>query len=365
MNFIQANARKVIIVWVLFLIGFYLVVGYSSGSKLYTNKIESREREEERLDPDKTEKGKTAVDFTQLDSTNNYKKVYTGIYVDRIIEISTKATGWTVDFYVWFKWQSDKIHPGETFQVIDGEITSRNKVDEATIDGQHYALYRVTARITKFFNIVRYPLDSHLLTIRIEDGDHPWQDLRYVPDEHGAEYSSRVQVPGYRLNEAKIISKPHAYKTSRGDPRFSTEHQAVYSQITYGIRIDRPDLGLYFKMSQGLFASVSIAFLAFLFGPISKERISLGVGAFFASVASSYVNLSELPGTGMVAMVDMENGLAMITIFLTLLGSVISSHLARDTSQLGMTRKFDAITLLVFVVGFFSVNGVMAFSAST
>jgi len=104
-----------------------------------------------------------------------------------------------------------------------------------------------------------------------------------VPDVGDAEYNSRVMVPGYELHHDKLLSKPHAYKSTRGDPRMPDGHQAVYSQLTYAIKIDRPDWGLYFKTFQSIFASVSIAFLAFMFGSRAGERVSLGIGAFFAS----------------------------------------------------------------------------------
>ncbi len=366
MGFLENKGRLVLAVWVSVLLVFYLSTAFLAGNKVYEDKLASEIRQQQRLDPTTAEDGKTQVDFAVLKTSeaDDFEEVRVGIYVDRIMEISTKATGWTVDFYIWFNWQSDAIDPGETFQVIDGEIQSRTKVEAVTEKGRHYALYRVSARITKFFNVVRYPLDNHLLTISIEDGDHPWHALRYVPDVRGAEYSSRVKVPAYRLKEAEIINKPHAYKTSRGDPRLAADHKAVYSQIVYGIKIDRPDWGLYFKMFQGLFASVAIAFLAFILGSSSGERFGLGVGAFFAAVGSSYVNLSELPGVGMVTLIDMANGLAMATIFLTLLGSVLSSRIAKGDSQLAIAQSFDRISLALFVTGFVGVNLVMALLAS-
>ncbi len=366
MKLTEKQGNRVIAAWAIFLVAFYLVSGYLASTKVYTDRIESLERHLERMDPSRTEEGKTQVDLVTLKENDigEHSDVHMGIYVDRIVEISTKATGWTVDFYVWFRWQGDSIDPGKTFHVIDGEIDTQTKVDEHTSGADHYVLYRVIARITKFFNVVRYPLDNHLLTIRIEDGDHPWDVLRYVPDERGAEYSSRVSVPGYMLKQAEIISKPHAYKTTRGDPRQPADFQSVYSQITYGIKIERPDWGLYFKMFQGLFASVAIAIVAFLLGPKSSDRISLGIGAFFASVASSYINLSELPGIGLVTLTDIANGLGMITIFLTLFGSIISSRIARDAIQHPIAVKFDFVSLFIFIVGFIAVNVAMALAAA-
>ena len=370
MNYFERNGQQILRLWVMLMLLFFVAAGYVAGHRVYEDRISSEMRQQERLDPSANEEGKTAVNSAVLNGVDadNYKEVRVGIYVDRIVEISTKATGWTVDFYIWFNWQGDGIHPGDYFQVIDGEIESKTQVKTSTtlVDGDthHYALYRVTARITKFFNVVRYPLDNHLLTIRIEDMQHPWHALRYVPDVHGAEYSSRVVVPGYRLHDAQIISKPHAYKTNRGDPMIAADTQAVFSQITYGVKIDRPDWGLYFKMIQGLFASVAIALLAFILGPAAGERIGLGVGAFFAAVGSSYVNLSELPGVGMVTLIDMTNGLTMVTIFLSIMGSVLSSRIAINESQLAIAERFDRISLVIFMVGFTAVNIVMALLAS-
>lgn len=342
------------------------MAGYLGGSQLYADKRESLQRQADRLDPDRAEAGHTQVNRAELQDQINgeHDAVTVGVYVDRIPDISTKATSWSVDFYIWFKWRDDRLQPGETFQIIDGKIQSREKLESVNEGGRHYALYRVTADMTKFFNVVRYPLDNHLLTIRIEDSDHLWRELRYVVDENGAQYSSRVEVPGYQLHQAEMVVKPHAYKTSRGDPRLPADYQAIYSQLVYGIEIERPDWGLYFKLFQGLFASVAIALLAFIFSPLSSERISLGVGAFFASVAASFVNLGELPGVGMVTLIDMANGLTMITIFLSIFGSIISSRIAKGEGQMALAQRFDKQMLAVFVVGYVSVNTVMALAAA-
>lgn len=361
----RGKGRSVVVVWGLFLLVFYAVATYLAANMLYRNKVDSARLEGERISAHATEEDRTQVDFSQLAPANaQTRRVHVGIYVDRIVNISTKETNWTADFYLWFNWRGNGIDPGSEFQVIDGDILSKTKVEAATFGDRHYALYRVTAAITKFFNVVRYPLDSHLLTIRIEDRKHTWNELQYVADVNGAAYSSRVVVPGYVLSKAKLVSKPHAYKTNRGDPRLPPDHQAVYSQLTYGIAIKRPDWGLYVKTFQGLFASVAIALLAFVFGPLSGERVNLGVGAFFASVASGYLNLGALPDVGMVTMIDIVNGLGMVTIFLSLLASVISAAMARHAEERPMAVLFDRVSLVVFVAGFVLFNAAAAIAAA-
>ncbi|MDH3973144.1 MAG: hypothetical protein OEV42_02585 [Deltaproteobacteria bacterium] len=361
----EQKKQIVLASWAVLLAGFYLIVGYLSWETVYLNKQESLLRHEERLDPNREEDGRTSVKVSQIEAgrNNSAGRVRTGIYIDRILDLSTKDTVWTADFYIWFKWSDEELKPGETFQVINGDIQSKEKLVSIKESKEFYELYRVTANITKFFNITRYPLDDHLLTLRIEDRDYGWKQIRYIADTENSDLSSRVNIPGYEIYDTKVIEKLHAYKTNRGDPRFS-EDQGVYSQLVYGIWIKRPDWGLYFKMFQGLFASVAIALLAFFFSPTSGDRIGLGVGAFFASVASSYISLNELPGAGLRTMTDMINGLGMTTIFLTLLGTIISMLITNKDGEGALAQKVDRLSLSIFVAGYVLVNAVVALSAS-
>ncbi len=359
------NNRLILMPWLMLLIAFYVTAGYLASSALYADKIASEVRHMERIDPEKTEKGKTAPDY-QYFNGEQYKshKVEVGMYVDRIETISTKETLWTVDFYLWFKWAGDDINPGESFHVVDGEILSKPLVRSSSEGENHYALYKVAARITKMFDITRYPLDNHQLTIRVEESDHQWKVLQYVPDFKETTYSSRVNVPGYMIHSSDLVNKPHAYKSSRGDPLAPEAEKAVYTQLTYALGIQRPDWGLYFKMFQGLFAAVGIAFLAFLLAPAAGDRISLGVGAFFAAMANAYINLAELPGIGRVTLTDMVNGIGMVTILLTIFATIISTHIVESKGDVKRARAFDRISLALFIVGFVGVNVAIVVAAA-
>jgi hypothetical protein len=369
-NTAVCNGERLIVLWAIFLSLFYVVAGYYSWSTIEYDIEQSIARHENQLDPNGVEVGKTNVESEILREAENGNKgaeqVKVGLYVDRIVDLSSKETGWTVDFYIWFKWDDPKLKPTKTFQIVNGEMLSAPELVsryKASDEGPFYAQYKVQAKMTKFFNITRYPLDNHLLTIRIEDKDHTWRELQYVPDTDGTELSSRVIIPGYRIYETDLIEKLHAYKSDRGDP-LAAETQSVYSQLVYGIEIARPDWGLYFKMFQGIFASVAIAFLAFCFTPGGGDRIGLGVGAFFASVASSYISLNGVPGAGIRTLTDMVNGLAMVTIFLTLLGSILSNYLERHEVNRHLVGRMDRVSLFVFVIGYCVINIVIVRTAS-
>jgi hypothetical protein len=54
-------------------------------------------------------------------------EVHVGIYVNSIGEFAVREGGWTADFDTWFRWTDARIRPGETFQVVNGEINQREK----------------------------------------------------------------------------------------------------------------------------------------------------------------------------------------------------------------------------------------------
>ncbi len=112
-----------------------------------------------------------------------------------------------------------------------------------------------------------------------------------------------------------------------------------------------------------LFASVAVALLVFLMKP-DADRIGLGVGAFFSAVASSYITTAELPGAGIITLCDLINILGMITVFLTIMSSVIIKHFAVDDNNLPLAKAINRISMLLFLFGYIISNIVLAQMAS-
>lgn len=283
-------------------------------------------------------------------------RVETGIFVERIAGISIKDASWVVDFFIWFRWQGEGIEPGESFRVLDGVIEQKEKIREIDNGDQHYVQYRVVANITKFFDIKRFPLDDHLLTIVVVETNTPYQELEYVADTSDSGISARSQVAGYRIIQNGVRAGPFSYRNSRGDPNFQGGDQALYSQITFGLWVSRSNLGYYLKLFQGLFAAVAIAILGLLSRPTADPRFGLGVGAFFAAIANAYITSSLLPDVGILTLADVVNGLGMVTIFLILVQSTISLYIYDHIGETQASRRFDRISAAIFVFGYLAVN---------
>lgn len=284
--------------------------------------------------------------------------VKVGAYLDRIVNVSVRDTSWTADFFLWFVWRGRDFHPGDTFRVVDGEISKREKIKEEVLpDGSIYALYQVEAKVTKFFDISRFPADDHVMTLRIEDAQHDETKLHFAADTATSGISSRVGVPGYKIGSFSAAVHSHAYRSTHGDPRLPTSYRVRYSQFIYGIPIARDGAGFYLKLFQGLFAAVAIAILAFFIKPTDVDpRFGLGVGAFFAAIANCYITASLLPGTSQASLADTVNSVGIFVIFLTLVQSTIALYVYDIQDNPALARKFDKASALIVPPAYALIN---------
>jgi len=350
---LRPQGRRFIKLWIIgIILPFLLVTGFMVGV-INENKQSPVNRHMEWMSPNLTETGLTADDFN-LPANSTPTKVVTGIYIDRINDLSLTDSKWTVDFYIWFKWNGSDVDPGKSFQVIDGEIGVNQKelIEEYTNGTQHYEIYYVTATITKFFDILRFPVDNHILTIGIEDKKALRQDLIYVPD-NSSNVSPSVEVQGYNVSKLAIIEKPHIYPSSFGDPR-EQNTTTSYSQLRAGIDIYRPDLGFYFRIFIGLFVAVAASLVALFINPTEAEpRFGLGAGALFVAIANTIVTSSLIPKTGIMTLADMVNDLGLFLILITLMESTVSLYLY-SKSEKELSRRLDRVSfialLLIYVI---------------
>lgn len=349
---------------ILILVGGVLAQG--ALTRMETRNLEaSILKHQARIDPNVTESGKTEPERTPPPGheADIPVDVGIGVYVDRVPALTMRDSFWTADFYIWFTWQGEDLHPGETFQIVNGEILSRTKLKEKVDDaGRHYALYRVVARTTKVFDTTRFPRDDHLLTIMIEDNALQSYQLRYVSDDANSDISSRVSVPGYKVYQTSSVVKPHSYKTTRGDPDLPADYKATYSQYIYGIWIARPTWGLHLKMFLTLYAAILISMIGFFTTP--SHRFGLVIGSFFAAVANTYITSSIVPETGIATLADVINGIGVATIAIIMFQTIISQHFYDKMKQEVFSDIFDDLTFVLLIVVYVWLNISIPLAAS-
>jgi len=278
--------------------------------------------------------------------------VTVGIYVHQINAVSLHDNSFAADFNVWFRWKGDGLNPLESFELCNGKIDSRGQAIRSSVGDEHYATCRVIATFTQFWDLSAFPLDDHTLELAIEDQleDHK---LCYASDAENSALNPNATVPGWTLGTPISAVRKNLYCTNYGDTSLPTGHASSYSRFIFQIPMTRPGYGYCLKLFLGLFAATLLAFAMFFLKPTDDARFSLGVGAIFATVASEYIVAACLPATNVLTLADALHMLALATICLAIIGSIVSLALVRigrERISVRVDRSLFVILLVTFAI---------------
>lgn len=279
------------------------------------------------------------------------RKVVIGVYVNQVKSISMIDNEFVVDFWLWFRFKSDKdkapadqYKPLENYEIIGGVVESKQAEQTSELEtGDTYAAVRIIARIKKFFDVTRFPLDNHVLQIEIEDNKSEEHIVRFEPDTVNSKLDPAVRTPGWNWVDSRAQVHKHTYNTNYGDNSLPTGKASSYSRFVFEIDLERPGLGYLFKLFWSIYLAVIIGFVALLIKPTDLDpRFGLGVGAIFAAAASAYVVNAALPPTNVLTLSDKVNMIAVGFIFLSLAESIFSLRFYyKDQPQ--ASKKLDRI----------------------
>jgi hypothetical protein len=285
-------------------------------------------------------------------------KVSVGVFVNQIYDMSLKDNQYSVDFWVWFRYKDKEINPIESFEVVGGRVDSV-KPNETLYNkeaGEYYASARVNATITKFWNILMYPLDNHVLEIVIEDNANDASSFVFVPDSQNCSLEQSVQVPGWQIGKIKAEVGDHTYNSNYGDPSLPPGNPSVYSRFTFSVDINRQGVGFFLKMFFTVFIATLIALMTLIIRPTDLDpRFGLSAGALFAAVASEMVIAANLPDTNLITLADRLHIVAIFFIFASIAESVVSLHFANN-DKVALARKIDKFCLFGFLAVYLIIS---------
>lgn len=279
------------------------------------------------------------------------QKVIVGSYINQITGLNLREKQVTVDFYVWFRWEGDDFNPLDSFEVMNGTISSKEPTPLRKIQDQNYVSARVHAVLNQSWDVSRFPLDTQAIRIEIEDNDRTVEKLVYVADDQNTEINPDVDIPGYNVTKSSAGIVEKAYRTNYGDISLPKAHESRFSRFVHEVQIGRPNTVYYFKTFSTIFISCLVAFLAFLVKPVDLDpRFGLGIGALFAVVASYFIVAGELPHSTGFTLSDKINMASMGLIFLSLLQSSVSLMIYERNAAKAL--KLDRISVAVFPIAY-------------
>jgi hypothetical protein len=357
-NTFSSKDRKLVLYWSLGMILFFILVGIWICTSVRQNKLAENERIQAIIESPTLPVGASYDLDPPTGQEANPVEVQVGVYINQIPDFSMRDFLWTADFFVWFQWTGDMLDPGESFEILDGSIIFKEKIEESVEGNIHYSRYHVVADIHQFFDVARFPLNEFIITIGVIDYQHPIYQLKYIADEQNSGASSRLRImEGISPSGSMGLVKLYPYQTTFGDPSLPADYQPTFSTFVYGLWLTSPGLGYFLKLFLALYISVLISISVFFIKPIDVDpRFGLGVGALFAAVANAYIISGLLPPSGGMVMADLINSFGICVIFLTVMESILSLYLFEIKEKEALSKRLDQVSIIIFLVGFIAVN---------
>ncbi|MEZ4326285.1 MAG: hypothetical protein R3B40_13780 [Polyangiales bacterium] len=268
-------------------------------------------------------------------------EVKIGMYINRLRDVNLRDGTFVVDFWMWFRWQNDDLHPAQTFELVNGEI--QNRIDSEVVDdlGYHYTSVRLVATIYHVFDVDHFPYDNHTLHIDIEDVESESVTQFYTPDTANSRVDPLVQVAGWDVSLGETSAADHIYDTNYGFLSLGENAHAPYSRFTQKIELRRGTGMPLLKLFWVTFLSVMLGLLALRVHVTDLDaRFGLSVGSIFAAMANTYVLGEILPETEAITMAEQMNFLGVGTIFGAVFISIASIRLVYAGREQA-SRKLD------------------------
>ncbi|MBC7737055.1 MAG: hypothetical protein H7245_07500 [Candidatus Saccharibacteria bacterium] len=273
-------------------------------------------------------------------AVTTHTDVQTGAYILRLSNVSPRDGSFDVDMWLWFRWNGADVRPDLTFELANGVITSRSDSQVEDDGGINYATVRVQATIFHDFDVRRYPLDNHVITIALEDAELNNTQLSYTVDQ-GIALDPAVTVAGWKVALQTPNVEPHVYDTNYG-LRSAEAAGGTYSRFSMPISLDRTSYGPLFKAFWISALAVLLGLLAFLIKADDLDaRFGMGVGSIFAASANAFVISDALPPTTAVTLAEQINLIAVGVIFTSVFISIWSLRLRyadREADSLSLDR---------------------------
>jgi hypothetical protein len=238
--------------------------------------------------------------------------VNVGLYILNLGKFDVATGSFTADFYLSMTCKdpctSDK------FEFMNGRATSIDKV----IDLPNEKFYRIQANLNSPVDLQRFPYDSQLMQIVIEDKENTIQDLRYVPIYSQSGIDNGIAFIGWNIDGWNAIAKEHEYRI----------YNETYSQYTFTIKISRIAISSFFKTFLPVLVIMLIVLFSFLMDPDKiTTRLSLVTSSLVASVMFHISIANQIPPVGYLTTADKFMVLTYIILLFSAILNVIMLEL--------------------------------------
>jgi hypothetical protein len=237
-------------------------------------------------------------------------KVQVGMVVNSIDEYDVKAGTFEADFFLSL--ESPTPMPKIDMTSPNGKIEDK----EVLADLPTFKFWRMRGKFKSPPDLRKYPFDSQVLRIELEEDTYGADTLRFYPDPEHIDVNTGFEVLGWDLSYVEARISSHAYPD-----RFDND-DLYYGRFVYRLGIERYGTSSIFKVYVPALVIVIIGLLAMWVPPDEMEVRSNGGAPMLAgAVLFHFALMQELPATSYLTRADK----VMMGVYSSLLLNMIST----------------------------------------
>ena len=273
-----------------------------------------------------------------VEPASGAQQVIVGFYPINVYSLEIVSNTYYVDTYVWFRWKGE-IPPTENLEfsnaVEDWGMTQQPGYEKPKKlpSGEWYQIIRVEGRFFQPFELARYPLDQHRLSIQIENSIHTSKELVYLADMKDSGCPDTLSIQGWKLNGWQARNLLHTYDTRFGEPQ--SGRQEAYSSVQYELEISRPLSYFLWKLLLPLVIVLVSGWGAMLTHPRYVDtRTATASTALLTTVFLQQAYSYNLPEVGYLVLLDKIYALAYLLIIAAIMETIITADwVANDKEE--------------------------------
>ncbi len=197
--------------------------------------------------------------------------VYTGITINEISNFDIRTGSYTIDFYIWFRFQKDFSPSQLRFANAVNPIVLENPMTDLALNDSRLITYRVKAGFRSEFDFHAYPFERQNLRIDFHHREQQRDRLIFVPDTLGL---SRLSGKNAELNAVTGWNIRNISFYQDIMDKTVQKETARFSRFNALVTIERQGMTFVFKVFSPIIAVVILLYLVY-FIPAEKLGVRL------------------------------------------------------------------------------------------
>jgi hypothetical protein len=287
------------------------------------------------------------------------RQVTVGLYLAEIHGLDQQDSTFHADFYLWMRWRGEP-DPTLTVELMNAAerwtltMTRIYAEPVALPSGERLQQFHVQGTFFEPLVLADYPLDTHVLAIKLEDSTWSSDQLVYVPDVAQSGISPELRLPGWHLTGWSLAAHTYQYGTDFGETGAAAPE---FSRAEFHLMVERPESFFRWKLLLPLLIVLLLGCSVLIVHPTYTEvRLAGPATALLTLVFLQQAYTETLPETGGLVLLDKIYVLAYVVVVGLIATTILTSHWVRGEEAAAVqAQRLDRIAAAglfgLFLVG--------------